>query len=107
MFGLGVTELIIIAVIVLLFFGAKRLPQIGEGLGKTIKEIKKVSKDLKGGAKKEEPPENGKPEDPKQDLQSQFSSLKDEIESIPGIDEIKTVKEKASQARKWWRVLKH
>jgi len=33
MFGLGPTELIIIAIIVLLIFGAKRLPDIGKGLG--------------------------------------------------------------------------
>jgi len=33
MFGLGVPELIIIALIILLFFGAKRLPGIGTGLG--------------------------------------------------------------------------
>ncbi|MBW2203787.1 MAG: twin-arginine translocase TatA/TatE family subunit [Deltaproteobacteria bacterium] len=37
MFGLGPTELIIIAIIVLLIFGAKRLPDIGKGLGGAIK----------------------------------------------------------------------
>jgi sec-independent protein translocase protein TatA len=42
MFGLGVTELIIILAIILLVFGAKRLPQIGDGLGKGITNFKKA-----------------------------------------------------------------
>lgn len=42
MFGtLGVSELIIIVVIVLIIFGAGRLPQIGEGIGKALKGFKK------------------------------------------------------------------
>lgn len=41
MFGLGTTELILILAIVLLVFGVGKLPQIGEGLGKAIKELKK------------------------------------------------------------------
>ena len=36
MFGLGIWELIIILVIVLVIFGAKRLPELGEGLGKFV-----------------------------------------------------------------------
>lgn len=41
MFGLGSQELIIILVIVVVLFGAKRLPQLGAGLGKGIKNFKK------------------------------------------------------------------
>jgi len=44
MFGLGVPELIIILVIVLIIFGAGKLPQIGEGLGKGIKNFRKATK---------------------------------------------------------------
>ena len=36
MFGLGATELIIIFLIILVIFGAKKLPEIGSGLGKGI-----------------------------------------------------------------------
>ena len=41
MFGLGMPELLVILVIVIVIFGANRLPQLGEGLGKAIKGFKK------------------------------------------------------------------
>ena len=46
MFGLGATELIIILAIVVLIFGARRLPEVGSGVGKAIKNFKAgLSKD--------------------------------------------------------------
>ena len=44
MFGLGMPELIIILVIIMIIFGAGKLPEIGEGLGKGIKSFKKATK---------------------------------------------------------------
>ncbi|TDI29394.1 MAG: twin-arginine translocase TatA/TatE family subunit [Acidobacteria bacterium] len=41
MFGLGVQELLIILAILLLIFGPKRLPQLGNALGRTIKGFRK------------------------------------------------------------------
>ena len=40
MFGIGMTELIIILVIILIIFGAGKLPEIGSGLGKAIRNFK-------------------------------------------------------------------
>jgi len=44
MMGLGVTELVIILVIIIVLFGASRLPQIGRGLGEGISNFKKSMK---------------------------------------------------------------
>jgi len=40
MFGIGMTELVIILVIILIIFGAGKLPEIGSGLGKAIRNFK-------------------------------------------------------------------
>ena len=44
MFGLGIWEMIIILSIVVILFGAKRLPMIGEGLGQMITNFRKATK---------------------------------------------------------------
>ncbi len=41
MFGLGAQELLLILVIILVLFGAKRIPEIARGLGKSMSEFKK------------------------------------------------------------------
>jgi sec-independent protein translocase protein TatA len=44
MFGLGVGELVLILLIILIIFGAGKLPEIGEGLGKGIRSFRKSIK---------------------------------------------------------------
>lgn len=39
--GIGIPELVLVLLIVMLVFGASRLPQIGEGLGKAIRNLKR------------------------------------------------------------------
>jgi sec-independent protein translocase protein TatA len=41
MFGLGMQELLVILVIVIVLFGATRLPEIGKGIGQAIRNFKK------------------------------------------------------------------
>lgn len=64
MFGLGMPELLVILGIAFLIFGAKRLPDIGKGLGSAIRDFRKAvttkeePKEIGGpGEKKEGPPE--------------------------------------------------
>lgn len=45
MFGLGLPELILIFVIVIVIFGASRIPELGKGLGEGIRNFKKSVKD--------------------------------------------------------------
>lgn len=47
MFGLGYQELILILLIVLILFGAQRLPDLARSLGSSVKEFKKGAAELK------------------------------------------------------------
>jgi len=61
MFGLGPMELLLIFLAILLLFGAKRLPEIAQGLGRGIKEFRKSVKDTTDeikGSLDTEPPKN-------------------------------------------------
>ena len=61
MFGLGLQELLVILVIALVIFGPSKLPQIGSGLGKAIRDFKKgVSSDETEESEKEAKKENTK-----------------------------------------------
>ncbi len=63
MFGLGTTELVLILVLVLIVFGAGKLPEIGSALGKGIRSFRKATQD------RDEiditPEEDDKPKEPK------------------------------------------
>ena len=45
--GLGMSEIVLIGVFVLIFFGAKKIPEFMKGLGKGVKEFKDAVKDVK------------------------------------------------------------
>jgi len=58
MFGLGYQELLVILIIVLILFGAQRLPDLARSLGSSVKEFKKgineVKDDTSSAAKKDD-----------------------------------------------------
>ena len=103
MFGLGPTELIIIAIIVLLIFGAKRLPDIGKGLGGAIKEFKSVKKELSS----DKTNDNSDNKDVKEDAaESNETSQTLEakvankvLEQVPGVKKVMNVKKKADTVK--------
>ena len=53
--GLGAPELIVILIILLVLFGGSKLPSLARGLGQSVKEFKKASKEISEDDKPEEP----------------------------------------------------
>lgn len=51
--NLGMPELILILLVILIFFGAKKIPEIAQGLGKGIREFRKASRDIQDEIEKE------------------------------------------------------
>ena len=54
LFGLGMQEVLIIALIILLLFGGKKIPELMKGLGKGVKSFKDGMKDVDDEVKSEE-----------------------------------------------------
>jgi len=98
MFGLGFQEILLILVILFLLFGVRKLPEIGKGLGETMREIRKIRGDTKAGREKDK----GK-EDQKGNL---ISDIKKEVEEIPGLKEVKEIKEAADKVKSITKFLK-
>ena len=96
MFGLGFQEILLILVIIFLLFGVKKLPEIGEGLGKTVKEIRKIRDERKADKEKRK-------EDQKGNL---ISDLKKKVEEIPGLKEVREIKETADKVKNITKILK-
>jgi sec-independent protein translocase protein TatA len=45
--GIGTSEIILIVLFVIIFFGAKKIPEVARGLGKGLREFKKATDDIK------------------------------------------------------------
>ena len=76
--NIGAPELLIILFIILLLFGAKKLPELARSLGKSVKEFKKAASEaddeiktaIDSTAENKPPPANGKNAPPKQKEQA-------------------------------------
>jgi sec-independent protein translocase protein TatA len=110
MFGIGMPELLIILVIALLIFGAGKMPEVGSGLGKAIREFKYGMRQLD---KEEETPavedttvEKETPPQKTGDSQEGKKTAEEAIlDQIPGVQEVKDLQAKASTIKKWSRLL--
>ncbi len=101
MFGLGPTELFIIAIIILLIFGARRLPEIGKGLGGAVREFKKIKKDLSVSDSTAENENKEQASAQKGNTSFIEDKVKEKVlEQVPGVKTIAEVKKKAEQVKK-------
>jgi sec-independent protein translocase protein TatA len=99
MFGLGTTELIVIGVIVFLIFGAKRIPEIGKGLGGALREFRKIKKDMTHDDEKESGGEKEKKEI-KNNPRSVESKLAEKvIDQTPGVKKVMDAKKKVEKVK--------
>jgi sec-independent protein translocase protein TatA len=96
MFGLGFQEILLILVILFLLFGVRKLPEIGRGLGETVKEIRSIRDERKTGKGKNKGDQKG----------SLISDIKKEVEEIPGLKEAKEIKETTDQVKNLTKFLK-
>jgi sec-independent protein translocase protein TatA len=72
--NLGFTEIMIILVVVLLLFGAKRLPEVGASIGKGIREFKRSLTDTQDAIMGNDDQRNLPPRQPEETTQSKSSS---------------------------------
>ena len=98
MFGLGFQEILLILVILFLLFGVKKLPEIGKGLGETMKEIRNIRGERKAGKEKDK--------DKGDQKGSLISDIKKEVEEIPGLKEAREIKDAADKVKGITRFLK-
>jgi len=57
MFGnIGTGEIILILLIILIFFGAKKIPELAQGLGKGLREFRKAARDMQDEVEKSDDP---------------------------------------------------
>ena len=61
--GLGMPEILVIVLVLLIFFGAKRLPELAKGMGQGIKEFKKATREINVDDEEESPKIQEKPKD--------------------------------------------
>jgi len=98
MFGLGTNELIIIGVIIFIIFGAKRLPEIGKGLGGAIREFRQVKKDI--APEKPSSRDDTEKNKPENDPPLLGDNLAGKVaEQIPGVKEVVNVKRKVDKVK--------
>lgn len=94
MFGLGTPELIVIGVIVFLIFGAKRIPEIGKGLGGAIREFRDARKEISGDT-----PNRGGKEGPPKEASVERKIAERVVKQVPGVKEVMGVKDKVDKVR--------
>jgi len=90
MFGLGVTEILVILIVAFLLFGPQQLPEVGRQVGKAVKGLKDATEDVRKSVEPELNLMQAEMKSIEQDLESSMkeaeASIKDQAENT---DEVK------------------
>ena len=101
MFGLGTTELIVIGVIIFLIFGAKRIPEIGKGLGGAIREFRNIKKEINVDDERKKEDKDNKDEKPENPPGLENKLTEKVLEQVPGVKTAMDVKKKVDKVKKF------
>jgi sec-independent protein translocase protein TatA len=63
--NLGATEIILIVAVILIFFGARKIPELAQGLGKGLREFRKATREIEDDITDDVKKVNEKKEEPK------------------------------------------
>ena len=81
MFGLGVTEVLVILVVAFLLFGPQQLPEIGRQVGKAVKGFKEATDDIRKSVEPELNLMQAEMKSIEQDLQSSMKEAEDAVKN--------------------------
>jgi sec-independent protein translocase protein TatA len=99
MFGLGTTELVIIGAIIFIIFGAKRIPEIGKGLGGALKEFRNIKKEINDDDVSEGSANTKQVESPKEDSIEKKLAGKI-VNQVPVVKKANHIKDTVDQVKK-------
>ncbi len=80
--GIGGSEIFLILLAVLIFFGADKIPELARGLGKGMREFKKAAEDIKSEINNSTSDVRNEMDDLKSELNKQTTDIKKEVEDI-------------------------
>jgi sec-independent protein translocase protein TatA len=95
--NLGTSELIIILVIVFIIFGAKRIPEIGKGLGGAIREFKNIGKEIRRPASKADSKKKLLEEKNEESPSLEAQVAKKVAEKVPAVKKVMDMKDKVDK----------
>ena len=81
---IGGTEIVFVLFIVVLVFGADKLPEIARGLGKGMRQLKDASNDIKKEVTKSAKENNIVNTDATKEIQDEINKVKDDLEDFTG-----------------------
>jgi sec-independent protein translocase protein TatA len=93
MFGLGIWELLLLLAVIVLIFGANRLPRLGRALGESVKEVRSVSREIS--------PTSEKSKETSESDQEKSNSLAEDL--LPELKKINSLRTKAGRLQRLGR----